>query len=181
LVAHYKQRVFATAYRLLGNRQDADDLAQEVFLKVYRRIRDLDDPTTITTWIYTITTNTCLDALTARQRRPQTTPLAADGTADDPPLPDSCAATPEEEALRGEVRRCVEDALAGLGPLERAALVLREIEGRAYQEIAEALTVGLSAAKMRIHRARVSFGHLLATVCPDVWRQYGPTEHDVPD
>lgn len=194
LVTHYKQRVFATAYRLMGNRQDADDLAQEVFLKMYRGIRNLGDPATITSWVYTITTNTCLDALTARQRRPPTTTWAAraKGTGDafasdaaqatdDPQVPDPRSATPEEEVLQAEVRRCIEEALAGLGPLERAVLVLREMEGRAYQEIAQSLAVGLSAVKMRIHRARVSFGRLLATVCPDVWQRYDPTDRGVPD
>ena len=76
LVALYKDRVFATAYRLMGNRQDAEDQAQEVFLKVYRGIKSLDDAATLTSWIYRITTNTCFDALNKQKRRPRTTTLA---------------------------------------------------------------------------------------------------------
>ena len=129
---------------------------------MYRTIATLDDPATLTTWIYRITTNTCLDALTARQRRPRTEPFAApsgdaDGAADDPALPDRVTPTPEEAALGAEVRRCIEETLAGLGALERAVLVLREIEERSYQEVADCVALGLSAVKMRIHRARVVF------------------------
>ena len=201
LVALYKGRVYATAYRLMGDRQDADDLAQEVFLKVYRTIATLDEPATLTAWIYRITTNTCLDALTGRRRRPRTTPFAppegddgARGAADDPELPDHATPSPEEAALGMEVRRCIDETLTRLEPVERAVLVLREIEERSYQEIAESVAVGLSAVKMRIHRARVAFGRVLAEICPDTWRRYAaeadgdaeeqrlrrPTDHHAP-
>ncbi|MFN8481194.1 MAG: RNA polymerase sigma factor [Kouleothrix sp.] len=70
-----KNEYLATAYRLMGNRQDAEDQAQEVFLKIYRGIRQLEDPGMFTLWVYRITTNTCFDALSKQKRRPQTTPL----------------------------------------------------------------------------------------------------------
>lgn len=70
LVSLYKDRVFATCYRIMGNRQDAEDQAQEVFLKVYRGLRCLEDPATLTAWIYRIATNTCFDALSRQKRRP---------------------------------------------------------------------------------------------------------------
>src|SRR5918997_6740872 len=73
LVAQLKGRVYATAYRLLGNPHDAEDQAQEVFIKVYRGIKDLSDPATVVPWIYRITVNTCFDALDRRQRAPTTT------------------------------------------------------------------------------------------------------------
>ena len=66
LVAQFKGRVYATAYRLMGDPQDAEDQVQEVFIKIYRGIRDLDDPSTVATWIYRVTTNTCMDALAKR-------------------------------------------------------------------------------------------------------------------
>ena len=72
LVAQFKGRVFATAYRLMGDRNDAEDQAQEVFIKVYRGIKDLDDPSGVASWIYRITVNTCYDALGKRQRSPST-------------------------------------------------------------------------------------------------------------
>lgn len=173
LVTHYKGRIYGIAYRLMGNQQEAEDQAQEVFLKVYRSITTLEDPATFPAWITRIATNTCLDALTRRKRRPQTTPLMS-SNAEEPEEPryvDTRTPTPEEAVLRREVRRCLETALQRMEPGARAALVLRDIEDRPYQEVADILAVGLSAAKMRIHRARVAFQDLLERVCPGVARQ----------
>jgi RNA polymerase sigma-70 factor (ECF subfamily) len=170
LVAHYKARVFAIAYRLMGNRQEAEDQAQEAFLKVYRHIGQLEDPATVTSWICRITTNTCLDALDKQKRRPSTTPITPPNPDwdEEPAYADTRMPTPEEAALRSELRRCLEATLAQLDPRERATLILREIEGRSYQEIAETLALGLSAVKMRIHRTRLAFQRLLDRICPGV-------------
>jgi RNA polymerase sigma-70 factor (ECF subfamily) len=170
LVARYKDRVYATAYRLMGDRQEAEDQAQEVFLKVYRGIRQLDEPATVTSWIYRITTNTCFDALSKQRRRPRTAPLDppdAEGN-EQPRYADERSPTPEDSALRHELRQCLEATLASLDTAGRAMLVLRDIEDRPYQEIAETLHLGLSAAKMRIHRARLAFQQLLDKICPGV-------------
>jgi RNA polymerase sigma-70 factor (ECF subfamily) len=172
LVRQYQQRVYATAFRLMGHPQDAEDVAQEVFLKIYRGIRQLEDPAMLTAWIYRITTNTCLDALTQQKRRPQTTPLApssADGD-EAPRYADTKMPTPEEATLRRELRACLQAALTQLDPAGRAILILRDVEGRSYQEIAESLTLGLSAVKMRIHRTRLAFQQLLDRICPGVAR-----------
>ena len=172
LVAQLKERVYATAYRLMGNREDAQDQAQEVFIKVYRGIKDLDDPATVTPWIYRLTVNTCFDALRKRERAPRTIPAAPPGAERDQEPGDVGAdpATPEEAALRRELRECLEEVLRGLDPSERGVLVLRDVEGRPYQEIAETLAVGLGAVKMRIHRARLAFQRLFERLCPDLWR-----------
>lgn len=168
LVSMYKDRVFATAYRLMGNRQEAEDQAQEVFLKVYRGIKQLDDPNTFTAWVYRITTNTCFDALSKQKRRPQTTPLDppdAEGN-EQPRYADPRTLDPEQAALRREVWACLEQTLRKLDAPGRAVLILRDIENRPYQEIAEALSLGLSAVKMRIHRARLAFQQVFEQVCP---------------
>ena len=170
LVGQYKGRVFATIYRLMGNQQDTEDLAQEVFLKVYHGIKDLHDPATLTTWIYRVTTNTCLDAISKQRRRPAMVPLAPSDEAkpEEPHYADTQTLTPEEAALQRELRICLERTLAQLDASGRIALVLRDIEDRSYQEIAEALSVGLSAVKMRIHRARLAFQQLLDQICPGI-------------
>ena len=172
LVALYKERVFRLCYRMMGNYQEAEDQAQEAFLKVYRNVRTLEDPATFTSWIYRLATNTCLDALARQRRRPDGISLTpTDDKGDEPPAyADERMPTPEQAVLQRELRQCLETTLAGLEPRDRATLVLREVEGRSYQEIAEALTIGLSAAKMRIHRARLAFQQLLDRVCPDVWQ-----------
>lgn len=148
LVALYKDRVFATAYRLMGNRQDAEDQAQEVFLKIYRGIKNLDDAATLTSWIYRITTNTCFDALNKQKRRPKTTTLTPpDDGSEELRYADTRTPDPEEAALRREAWLCLEKSLAALDETGRAALILRDIEDRSYQEIAEIMAVGLSAVR----------------------------------
>ncbi len=172
LVGQLKARVYATAFRLMGSRQDAEDQAQEVFVKVYRGIQDLDDPATVTAWIYRLTVNTCFDALRKRGRSPNTT-AAAPSSADrdeEPQYADPNVATPEEIVLHLELRDCLEDVLQRLDPVERGVLVLRDVEDRPYQEIAETLAIGLAATKMRIHRARLAFQQLFESLCADLWR-----------
>jgi RNA polymerase sigma-70 factor, ECF subfamily len=170
LITTYKLRVFRTAYRLMGNRQDAEEVAQEVFLKVYQSIHSLDDPATLTAWIYRITVNMCLNELRRQKRRPNTVPLPPWGENGDQDASqiDTANATPEEEALRRDLQRCIEVVLGQLSAVERAVLVLRELENRSYQEVADILRVGLSAAKMRIHRARLAFQQLFDQICPEL-------------
>jgi RNA polymerase sigma-70 factor, ECF subfamily len=176
LVGHFKSRVFATSYRLMSNRQDAEDQTQEVFLKVYRGVKDLSDPADIASWIYRITVNTCFDALGRRQRSPNTTSIGTVDGDQEEQLQHARAETPEEAALQRELRRCLETALQTMDLPERAVLVLRDVEGRPYQEIADTLALGLSAVKMRIHRARVAFQKLFEQICPGLWRN-----NDLPD
>lgn len=175
LVAQYQRRVYAITYRLMGNRQDAEDLAQEVFLKIYRNIGSLDDPAMLTAWINRVTTNACLDALTKQRRRPQTIPIApVDPEFDEEPhYADPHSPSPEEESLRREIRRCLERTLTEMEPNARVAIVLRDVEDRPYQEIADILALRLSTVKMRIHRARMAFQQLLDRICPGIapgWR-----------
>ncbi len=166
LVATYKAQVLRTALRMLGNREDAEDLAQEVFLTVFRRIGALDDPVTLTAWIYRITVNMCLNTRTRQKRRPDTVPLAPTDEDDQvEAFIDTAVPTPEEAALRRELQRCIAAVLAQLNAVERAVIILRDIEDRSYQEIADSLSLGLSAAKMRIHRARAAFQQLFDHIC----------------
>jgi RNA polymerase sigma-70 factor, ECF subfamily len=166
LVTTYKAQVLRTALRILGNRQDAEDVAQEVFLAVFRRIRDLDDPATLTAWMYRITVNMCLNVRTKQKRRPDTIPLTPpDSDNQTEEFVDPTAATPEEAALRRELQRCIAAVLAQLNSVERAIIVLRDFEDRSYQELADSLNIGLSAVKMRIHRARAAFQQLFDRIC----------------
>ncbi len=172
LVRLYKRSVFTTAYRLMANRQEAEDQAQEVFLKIFRGIKSLSEPSTLPAWVHRITVNTCLDALEKQRRRPATTPLSQDedegeGGRD---YEDTGARSPAASLEQDELRRCLERALARLDPEGRGVIVLRDIEGLSYEEVAGALKIGLSAVKMRIHRARLAVQKLIEQVCPDAWK-----------
>lgn len=168
LVAQFKHRVFGIAFRLLGNRQDAEDQTQEVFLKVYRSIKGLDGTAAFVPWLDRITVRTCLDQLDMQRRRP-TVSLSSDDDDELDRYLDTNTAGPEDQALQSEVRRCLQYALRDMDGSSRAVLVLRDIDDRPYQEIVDALGIGLSAVKMRIHRARLAFQRSLERVCPDVW------------
>lgn len=155
LVQRYQRQLLAIAYRILGNWQDAEDLAQEALLKAYLRLDDLVNPAALGPWLRRLTVNACLDALARRQRRPATVPLAAP---DDPeaafPARALAVASAEEAAVRAEEWRDLRATLLNLEPGAREALLLRELYGYSYAEIATKLDLGLSAAKMRVHRAR---------------------------
>lgn len=169
IVARYKKRVFATTNRLMENREDAEDLAQEVFLKIYRNIGKLSEPATFESWLHRITVNICLDALEKRKRRPAIKIHLDDGeetSGFDAPSNSNTAKSFEAE----ETRNCLDKALSKLDPKGRSVVVLRDIEELSYEEIAESLEVGLSAVKMRIHRARLAIQKLIEEICPGIWR-----------
>jgi len=111
----------------------------------------------------------CFCAAVWRQINPNAAPPRADRDEElqvaDPNVP-----MPEEVALQRELRDCLEDVLQRLDPDERSVLVLRDVEDRPYQEIAEAFAIGLGATKMRIHRARLAFQQLFERLCAELWR-----------
>jgi RNA polymerase sigma-70 factor (ECF subfamily) len=172
LVARYWGQVFGAAFRLMGDREDAEDQAQEVFLKVFRSLDTLHDPLTLGAWIMRITVNTCLDALDRRKRSPATVPLIppASGSIEELRFADTREPTPEEALLGTEARAALLAALARLDARTREVLVLRDIEGHSYHEIGATLALGPSAVKMRIHRARAAFRQELRAVDPELAR-----------
>lgn len=155
LVERYQRQVLLTAYRILGNWQDAEDLAQEALLKAYLRLGDLVNPASLGAWLRRLTVNACLDALARQQRRPTTVSLSASDE-HEAPVPERllAVASAEDAAMRAEEWRDLRATLLSLEPGARDALVLREIYGYSYAEIAGMLDLGLSAVKMRVHRAR---------------------------
>jgi RNA polymerase sigma-70 factor (ECF subfamily) len=131
----------------------------------------LSDPSAITSWIYTITSNTCLDTLSRRKSRKGDVPLVFEGETEDERYIDNATMTPEQAAEQSELRRCLEAALGGLDSSSRMTIVLRDVEDRPYQELANNFKIGLSAIKMRIQRARQAFRQVLQEVCPDAWQK----------
>ncbi len=174
LVARYKRSVYLTAFRMMGSREEAEDQAQEVFLKIYRGVTRLEEASTLPAWVKRVTVNTCLDALAKQKRRPATTSFAPEEEESEArDFADPRAATPAAAAEGSELRRCLERALSDLEPGGRQVILLRDVEDLPYEEIAAALKIGLSAVKMRVHRARLAVQKLLERLCPGVARAAG--------
>ena len=148
VVRTHSGRVYRLAYRLTGNSHDAEDLTQEVFVRVFRSLSSYT-PGTFEGWLHRITTNLFLDMVRRRQR------IRFDALPDD--AGDRLAsreAGPENVLVDAGLDPDVESALAALPPDFRAAVVLCDIEGLSYEEIAATLDVKLGTVRSRIHRGR---------------------------
>jgi RNA polymerase sigma-70 factor (ECF subfamily) len=158
IVRRYEDRVFNTIYRLLGDYQEAKDLTQQAFLKAYLSLDKFRGSSSFYTWLYRIGVNTALDERKKRSRSPQV-------------LSESFAMSPDEDARRldgaggagdpgerllsREREEAVTSAIAALDEIHRTVLVLRDIEGMDYEEIAEVVPCPRGTVKSRLHRARL--------------------------
>src|SRR6266571_2036020 len=150
LLRIHEVQVARTALRLLGNRQDAQDAAQEVFLRLYRNLRRIDTAGNLAGWLYRVTVNACHDVL--RKRR------SSD------PLDDSRLAalgSTEAELGRAEQRRLVVEALRNLPEKERAAVTLRDLEGLSTREVAQILGSSEATVRSQISSARLKIRKML--------------------
>lgn len=156
VVANHSPKVYRLAYRLTGNRFDAEDLTQEVFVRVFRSLANFK-PGTLDGWLHRITTNLFLDQARRRTR------IRFDGLSDEAEarLP-SAHPGPERSFEFNNLDIDVQAALEELPPDFRAAVVLCDLEGLAYDEVAEALGVKLGTVRSRIHRGRTMLRDKLA-------------------
>ncbi|MEW6524676.1 MAG: sigma-70 family RNA polymerase sigma factor [Bacillota bacterium] len=154
LVAKYRDRVFNLAYRMLGQREDAEDVVQDAFLQTFRAIDRFRPSERFSSWLYRIATNLCIDRL----RKSRKKLLSLDGPVSEArdryEMVDSGSSTPEEEVMARELRRQLAVAVQGLPPDYRAVIVLRHFQGLSYQEIANVLQLPLGTVKTRLFRAR---------------------------
>ena len=160
IVEQHSDRVYRLAYRLTGNRPDAEDLTQEVFVRVFRSL-DTYTPGTFEGWLHRITTNLFLDGARRKAK------IRFDALADDAEtrIP-SRSVTPDAAVLDGIFDDDIENALAALPPDFRAAVVLCDIEGLSYEEIADVLELKLGTVRSRIHRGRNMLRKALAHRAP---------------
>jgi len=145
LVDKYKGRIFAHLYRMIGQRQDAQDLAQEVFTKAYFKLDTFHPDGNFSAWLYRVAANHCLDEL---RRRKQTVKTLGEEVE----LID--AKTPEDELLQKEQQQLLLRQMKGLEEEYRSVLVLRYIDQLSYKEISKALELPTTTVQMRLHRAR---------------------------
>ncbi|MBO0817316.1 MAG: sigma-70 family RNA polymerase sigma factor [Actinobacteria bacterium] len=151
LSSAYADRLFMLLLRLLGDRTEAEDVAQEVMLRAWQGITRFRGQSSYFTWLYRIAVNEANRALGKRARRPAGAPIGADELQ----LPAPAALDPSRQAENSELRRALARALADLPPPLRTALVLRDVEGLSTQEAAEIAGVGEAAFKSRLHQARL--------------------------
>lgn len=163
LVERYQRAVLSLVARILANREDAEDVAQEAFVKAFTRLDTFDPAFKFSNWLFKIAHNTALDALRKRAATPGVSHegLNEGGAGLGVELPDPRAESPDEAAAMAEFRRDVERALAGLRPEYRSVILLRHLEGRAYEDIAEILELPLGTVKTFLFRARRELAGLL--------------------
>lgn len=160
LVRRYERWVFTLALRLVGERSEAEDMAQEIFLKAYAGLAGFRGAARFSTWLYAIATHHCLNHLAARRRRAhlEISPEAPGGSQDQSPSAVERAADggPGPDALleQREIQQAVRAALALLSDEHRVILLLREIQGLTYEEIAETLGLEMGTVRSRLYRAR---------------------------
>ncbi len=160
LVRKYQGWVFTLAYRMLGDHADAEEMAQEIFLKAYCALKRFERRSKFSTWLYSIATNHCLNRVESRRRRPRSQDVGGSERAQGNPgaLEERVADPapgPEQALERDDLRRMVQQQLLRLTPEHRAILVLRDIQELAYEEIGELLDLPPGTVRSRLHRARM--------------------------
>jgi RNA polymerase sigma factor (sigma-70 family) len=161
LVRLYETRVYNLCYRMLGDAESAADAAQDAFLSAYRNLRGFRGGS-LRSWLLRIATNTCYDALRARKRRPSVSLEASDDEDEASPLQIADSAeTPDDFALRRELAGAIQRGLATLPEDQRAVVILSDIEGLSYEEIADVTGTNLGTVKSRISRGRARLREVL--------------------
>lgn len=158
LMAAHESRMFAVALRMCANREDAQDCLQDAMIRIYRSIAGFKAQSSFSTWVYRITMNTCLDELRRRKVRGA---ASLDGLLDSGWSPSDEDDVPERHAIAAEQRRTLDKAIAELPEDMRAAVVLRDIQGFSYDEIADMLTANIGTVKSRISRGRERLRQIL--------------------
>ncbi len=158
LVRRYQKRAYAVAYGLVGNREDALELAQESFAKAYKAMGRFDTAMPFYPWLYRILKNTCLNHIHRRRRRGET---SLDGMMEDGHDVPAGGDGPETHAHRSELRWRISEALLRVNDAHREILTLRHIEELSYAEIAEVLDVPKGTVMSRLHAARRSLREAL--------------------
>lgn len=155
LVTAYESKIYNLALRYLGNREDAMDASQEVFLRVYRFLPGFQEESGFSTWIYRIGVNVCKDMLAKRGRRNEQPLEVPDEENESRTIEVADRRYEPEHIMEGvELRTVLADAISSLPEQQREMIVLRDIQGLTYDEIANVLSLESGTVKSRISRAR---------------------------
>lgn len=166
LIDRYQTTVFRTCFRYLGHKQDAEDTAQEVFVKAYQALHRFQPNAKFSTWLYRITVNHCINELRSRKRRAiihSVNPFgnyqveAKSAVLDEANRPDNV----REREERAEI---VRHAIAALPEKQRTALILSRYEGLSYKEIAQVMGTSIASVESRLHRAKTKLYQQLKSI-----------------
>lgn len=161
LVHIYEKKVYTMALRMTGNQEDACDLSQEVFLRIYRSLAQFKNESSLSTWIYRLSSNVCIDFLRRRKKHPQL-PLVTEQEDGEHEIEISdMRYNPESEYDKQEIRQQLAQALEYLTAEHRQIVVLRDISGLSYAEIASVLGIEEGTVKSRLFRSREQLRRLL--------------------
>ena len=163
LIGEHQKRIFSIAFRVAGNPEDAADMAQEVLIKIFRNLGKFQGNSKFSTWVYRVATNTCLDELKKLRRHTAYSldqELETEEGSVAAELADE-APTPEESAERRDLQRVVSEAIGMLSEDHKKAILLRDMQGFSYEEIANILQCSVGTVKSRINRARAQLKKIL--------------------
>jgi len=167
LVERYQGRLFALARHYVRSAAEVEDIVQDVFLKAFSRLASFQHNSSFYTWLYRIALNTILDRLKRRGRSPvqsvEDPELAAEGTGDER----NQVSRPDADLERSEIIEITRAVLDELPEIFKTVLILRELEGHAYQEIADHLGISIGTVESRLFRARARFKLKLAQMYPE--------------
>lgn len=151
LIRQYEKKVYTLCFRMCGNSEDAEEAAQDAFLALWRGIDRFRQESSLSTWIYRLATNACIDTL--RRRKKQIGSVSLD---DEELFVDAVDTSPQpqETVEHRETQKLLQEGLSALPEEYRKVLILREIEGLSYTEIAESASIELGTVKSRISRGR---------------------------
>lgn len=151
LIRQYEKKVYTLCFRMCGNSEDAEEAAQDAFLALWRGIDRFRQESSLSTWIYRLATNACIDTL--RRRKKQSGSVSLD---DEELFVDAVDTSPQpqETVEHRETQKLLQEGLSALPEEYRKVLILREIEGLSYTEIAESASIELGTVKSRISRGR---------------------------
>lgn len=162
-VEAYNKKIFNISYRLLNNYEDACDITQEIFLKIYRKIHTFKENCSLYTWVYRLSVNTCIDAL-RRRKNINTLPIDAPIQTDEGEMTIDIAddsESTEDILLKKETRSILQKSITQLPDIYRVLLILREYDGLSYSEISRIVKIPIGTVKSRINRARSMLRDLL--------------------
>lgn len=155
LILQYEKRIYNYCYRMTNSQEDAEDLAQEIFIKVYKNLKSFKGNSKFSTWIYRIAYNTCIDKYRKKEVATVSLTLNSDEEEKEIDLP-SNDPLPEERIVSREEYDVVCECISELKPEYKNAVILRDIQNYTYDEIAEILNIPLGTVKSHISRGRAS-------------------------